>query len=416
MKVLIIGKGGREHALAWKVKQSPLVTEVFVAPGNVGIEDCTLVPIHDDNILRLADFAEQEKIDLTIVGPESCLAIGLVDLFEKRGLKIFGPSQAAAQIESSKDFAKKLMHKYNVPTSEYKTFDDKQKAIEYLNTRTIPIVIKEDGLRAGKGVTVALTREGALEALENAFSEPNRVVIEDYLDGFEFSLIALANGEDIIALEVAQDHKRAFDNDEGPNTGGMGVYSPVDKITPSIVQDTIDLIMKPMLKGMKAEGMPFKGFLFAGIMLTDKGVKTIEFNARFGDPEAEGILPRMKTDLVEVILNILDHKITAIEWDNRYTVAVVMASENYPYSSTIGAEVEIPEDIESYIFHMGTKKEDDKLLTAGGRVLAVVAYGDTLEEAQKNVYNDVQQIKSEKLFYRKDIGAKMCYDNDKNKI
>ena len=408
MKVLIVGKGGREHVLAWKTAQSPLVKEVFIAPGNIGMTEGTLVDINDDDIQGLAEFAEKEKIDLTIVGPESSLALGIVDEFEKRNLKIFGPNKLAAQIESSKDFAKKMMKKYDIPTSEFQSFDDKKEAIDYLNTRTVPIVIKEDGLRAGKGVTVAFTKKEALEALEQIFSIPNKVVIEEYLEGFEFSLIAIVNEDIIIPLEVAQDHKRVFDNDEGPNTGGMGVYSPIDRIDQSIVQDTIDQIIKPMLIGMKAEGIPFKGFLFAGVMLTNQGVKTIEFNARFGDPEAEGILPRMKTDLIEVILNILDNKTTLLTWDDRYTVAVVMASENYPQSSTIGAPIKIPNDLDALLFHMGTKMENGVLQSNGGRVLSVVSYGTTLEEAKQKVYDNVKQIKSEKLFYRNDIGSKMC--------
>ena len=408
MKVLIVGKGGREHVLAWKTAQSPLVKEVFIAPGNIGMTEGALVDINDDDIQGLAEFAEKEKIDLTIVGPESSLALGIVDEFEKRNLKIFGPNKLAAQIESSKDFAKKMMKKYDIPTSEFQSFGDKKEAIDYLNTRTIPIVIKEDGLRAGKGVTVAFTKTEALEALEQIFSIPNKVVIEEYLEGFEFSLIAIVNEDIIIPLEVAQDHKRVFDNDEGPNTGGMGVYSPVDKIDQSIVQDTIDQIMKPILIGMKAEGIPFKGFLFAGVMLTNQGVKTIEFNARFGDPEAEGILPRMKTDLIEVILNILDNKNTLLTWDDRYTVAVVMASENYPQSSTIGAPIKIPNDLDALLFHMGTKMENGVLQSNGGRVLSVVSYGTTLEEAKQKAYDNVKQIKSEKLLYTIVIGYKMC--------
>lgn len=408
MKVLVIGKGGREHALAWKVKQSKLVSEVFVAPGNVGMKNvATLVNISDDNVVELVKYAKEQKIDLTIVGPESSLALGVVDEFEKEGLKIFGPSKIAAQIESSKEFAKKLMKKYDIPTGGYETFVDLKSSLDYISDKTPPIVIKEDGLKAGKGVTVALTKEEAIEALEVAFSiEGNKVVIEEYLDGFEFSLIAIANGDKIIPLEVAQDHKRVFDNDMGPNTGGMGVYSPVDKITKEIIDDTVEKIMKPMLEGMKKDGIPFKGFLFGGIMLTKEGVKTIEFNARFGDPETEGILPKMKSDLVQIILDIMDGKESNVEWDSRYTLAVVMASENYPQSSTVGAEIEIPADLESIVFHMGTKEENGKLLTNGGRVLSVVAYGDTLKEAKEKAYSDVKKIKSNKLFYRNDIGDK----------
>lgn len=414
MKVLVIGKGGREHAIAWKVKESELVKEVFIAPGNVGMENIgTLVNIPEENINELAIFAQEQKIDLTIVGPESVLALGVVDEFAKRGLKIFGPTAAAARIESSKDFAKELMKKYNVPTGAYETFDNLNAAKAYVEEKGAPIVIKEDGLKAGKGVTVAFSKAEAIEALEIAFSIPNnKVVIEEYLDGFEFSIIALTNGDVVIPLEVAQDHKRAYDNDEGPNTGGMGVYSPVGKIDSIVVNETLEKILKPMASGMKKDGIPFKGFLFGGIMLTKDGVKTIEFNARFGDPEAEGILPRMKSDFVEAILNLMDEKEVQLEWDDRYTVAVVMASENYPKSSTVGSEIEIPEDLESLVFHMGTRKIEGRLETNGGRVLSVVAYGNTLEEAKERAYLDVKKIKCKKMFFRNDIGSKMCYNNE----
>ncbi len=416
MKVLVVGKGGREHVLAWKASQSELVKHVFIAPGNVGMKNIgTLVGIEEEKILELADFAEKNKIGLTIVGPESVLALGIVNEFEKRGLKIFGPTKEAAKIETSKDFAKKLMKKYNVPTGNYETFDNILEAKAHLDNQSVPIVIKEDGLKAGKGVTVAFSKEEAIEALEIAFSiSGNKVVIEEYLDGFEFSIIALANGETIIPLEVAQDHKRVYDNDKGPNTGGMGVYSPVDRIDKTIVDETIKKIVNPMLVGMKRDGIPFKGFIFAGVMLTDSGVKTIEFNARFGDPEAEGILPRLKTDFIQAILDVLDNKTLELEWDKRYAVAVVMASENYPKSSTIGSDIDIPEKLESLVFHMGTKIEKNRLQTNGGRVLSIVSYGHTEEEAQRNVYRDVKKIKCKQLFFRNDIGSKMCYNN-KNK-
>ncbi|MGL5797983.1 MAG: phosphoribosylamine--glycine ligase [Cetobacterium sp.] len=416
MKVLVIGKGGREHTIAWKVKQSELVKEVFIAPGNVGMENVgKLINISDESIEELVQFALKEKIDLTIVGPENVLALGIVDEFEKHGLKIFGPTKAAARIESSKDFAKELMKKYDVPTGAYETFRELSLAKAYVEKKGAPIVIKEDGLKAGKGVTVAFSKDEAIEALEIAFSIPgNKVVIEEYLDGFEFSIIALTNGDIVIPLEVAQDHKRAYDNDEGPNTGGMGVYSPVDKIDSKIIDETVNKILKPMASGMKKDGIPFKGFLFGGVMLTKEGVKTIEFNARFGDPEAEGILPRLKSDFVKAILDLMDEKEVELTWDDRYTVAVVMASENYPKSSTIGSEIEIPKNLESLVFHMGTKMENEILQTNGGRVLSVVAFGESLEEAKEKAYSDVKKIKCKKMFFRNDIGSKMCYNN-KNK-
>ncbi len=414
MKVLIVGKGGREHAIAWKVKESDLVKEIFIAPGNIGMESLgTLINISEEKIEELADFAQKNKIDLTIVGPENVLALGIVNEFERRGLKIFGPTKEAAKIESSKEFAKKLMKKYGVPTGDYETFTDLELAVKYVEEKGTPIVIKEDGLKAGKGVTVAFSMSEAIEALEVAFSIPNnKVVIEEYLDGFEFSIIALTNGETVIPLEIAQDHKRAYDNDKGPNTGGMGVYSPVDKIDSNVIDETLEKILKPMAKGMAKDGISFKGFLFGGIMLTKDGVKTIEFNARFGDPEAEGILPRLKSDFVKAILDLMENKDVDLEWDDRYTVAVVMASENYPKSSTIGSEIEIPKDLESVVFHMGTRKVHGKIETNGGRVLSVVAYGNTLEEAKKNAYLDVKKINCKKLFFRNDIGSKMCYNNE----
>ncbi|MCQ8212446.1 phosphoribosylamine--glycine ligase [Cetobacterium somerae] len=414
MKVLIVGKGGREHAIAWKVKESDMVKEVFIAPGNIGMENLgTLLDISEEKIEELADFAEKNKVDLTIVGPENVLALGIVNEFEKRGLKIFGPTKEAAKIESSKEFAKELMKKYDVPTGDYETFIDLEQAIKYVEEKGAPIVIKEDGLKAGKGVTVAFSEKEALDALKIAFSIPNnKVVIEEYLDGFEFSIIALTNGEIVIPLEIAQDHKRAYDDDKGPNTGGMGVYSPVDRINSDVINETLEKILKPMAKGMVKDGIPFKGFLFGGIMLTKDGVKTIEFNARFGDPEAEGILPRLESDFVKAILDLMNNKSVELQWDKRYTVAVVMASENYPKSSTIGCEIHIPENLNSTIFHMGTREVDGKVETNGGRVLSVVAYGNTLEEAKKNAYLDVKKIKCKKLFFRNDIGSKMCYNNE----
>ena len=408
MKILVIGKGGREHALAWKLNQSPLVDKVYVAPGNPGTAAFGInVDIKDSDIKALADFAEKEKIDLTVVGPETTLALGAADEFEARGLKIFGPRKDVARLESSKDFAKHIMNKYNVPTGAYETFTDFENAKAYVLKHGAPIVIKEDGLKAGKGVTVAMKIEEAMEALEIAFAIPdNKVVIEEYLDGFEFSLIALAHEDKVIPLEVGQDHKRVFDGDKGPNTGGMGVYSPVRRVTKEIIDASVNEIIRPTLEGLKKEGLPFTGFIFAGIMDTKEGVKTIEFNARFGDPEAEAILPRMESDLVQLILDIMNGKETEVKWSEKTTVGVVLASEGYPASSTPNAEIEIEDGMESILFHMGTKEEKGKLYTNGGRVLIVVAEGDTLAEAKEKAYNDIEKIKCEKLFFRHDIGAK----------
>lgn len=417
MKVLIVGKGGREHALAWKVSQGEKISKIYIAPGNPGTEKLgTNIPIDECDIISLADFAQENSIDLTIVGPESSLALGIADEFQKRNLKIFAPTSAAAKIESSKDFAKEIMKKYSIPTATYSTFIDLFSAKEYVKKIGAPIVIKEDGLCAGKGVTVAETLEEALDALESVFSKgENRVVIEEKLEGFEFSLIALVHGELVIPLDAAQDHKRAYSGDKGPNTGGMGIYSPVDMVSEAIIQETMEKIMVPMARALSKEGIPFTGFLFGGIMLTTSGVKTIEFNARFGDPEAEAILPRLENDLSEVILKLLDGKNSKLSWDKRYTLGVVMASKNYPLSSTLGAEIKIGNlSPETLLFHMGTSKDSSgNLVTGGGRVLIPVVLGDTLKQAKARVYEEIRKINCEKLFFRDDIGSKSCY-NDEN--
>lgn len=408
MKILVIGKGGREHALADAAYRSKNVDIVYTAPGNVGMEDIsTRVNIEANDIETLVNFAKTEAIDLTIVGPEDTLSLGVVDAFEKEGLKIWGPDKKAARVESSKDFAKKIMAKYNVPTAAYETFDNFADAKAYVEKQGAPIVVKEDGLKAGKGVTVAASVEEAIEALEIAFAIPNNsVVIEECLVGFEFSLMSFVCDDIVVPMEIAQDHKCAFDGDKGPNTGGMGVYSPVKKITPEIIEEAMDKVMRPMAKAMVAEGVPFTGFLYGGLMLTDDGVKTIEFNARFGDPEAEVILPRLKSDFVQTILDVMDHKTPTLEWDDKVTLGVVLASDKYPASSTKGAVIEGIEDVESKIYHMGTDLKDDKLVTAGGRVLIVVASANTIEEAYEKAYADVHKIKCDKLFYRNDIGKK----------
>ncbi len=408
MKVLVVGKGGREHAIADAVYRSRYIEKIYTAPGNVGMEDISeRVDINASDVDGLVAFAKEHAIDLTIVGPEDTLALGIVDAFEKEGLKIFGPTKKAAQVESSKDFAKHIMAKYHIPTADYATFDQLEEAKAYVASKGAPIVVKEDGLKAGKGVTVAYQIEEAMEALEAAFSiEHNRVVIEECLVGFEFSLMTFVCGDVVIPMEIAQDHKCAYDGDKGPNTGGMGVYSPVKKITPEIIEEAMEKIMKPMAKAMVEEGCSFTGFLYGGLMLTDDGVKTIEFNARFGDPEAEVILPRLKSDFVETILAVMDHQEVTLKWDDNVTLGVVMASEGYPASSTKGAVIEQLDEVESKIYHMGTSMKEDKLITDGGRVLIVVASGNTVEEAYVKAYKDVHKIECDKLFYRKDIGKK----------
>lgn len=412
MKVLVIGKGGREHALADAAYRSKSVKQVFAAPGSYGMKDvATIVDIAADDINGLVEFAKKEAIDVTIVGPEDVLANGVTDAFQKAGLTIFGPTQNAAQVESSKDFAKRIMADYNIPTAAYQTFSNYDEALAYVEEQGVPIVIKENGLKAGKGVTVALKMEEAIEALEIAFDIPNnQVVIEECLEGFEFSLMCFVCNEVVIPMEIAQDHKRAYDNDEGPNTGGMGVYSPVKKITPEIVEDAMAKVMRPMAKAMVKEGAPFTGFLYGGLMLCEDGIKTIEFNARFGDPEAEVILPRLKSDFIETILKVMNEEQVELEWDDEVSVGVVMASENYPQSSTKGAIITGLDNVDSRIFHMGTAFKDGNYVTDGGRVLLVMASGATLEEAYEKAYADVHKIKCDKLFYRNDIGKKDMED------
>lgn len=408
MKVLVIGKGGREHAIVRAVHQSKRVKEIYVAPGNVGMRDlATCVEIKDDAIQELVAFALEKEIDLTIVGPESSLELGIVDAFQAAGLRIFGPNKAAAQVETSKDFSKQIMLKYGIPTAAYQSFDTYNEAVSYIEAQGVPIVIKEDGLKAGKGVTVAMEMSEALEALKVAFSiAGNRVVIEECLFGFEFSLLCFVCDDMVIPMEVAQDHKCAYDGDAGPNTGGMGVYSPVKRITPEIINETMHSVMIPMAKALMKEGCPFTGILYGGLMLTEQGIKTIEFNARFGDPEAEVILPRLKTDICDIIENIMSHQHTQLEWKDNVTLGVVMASEGYPYTSTKGAIITGTNDVDGYVYHMGTDEENGQLITSGGRVLLVVQEADTLEEAYDKAYKDVDKIHCDKLFYRHDIGKK----------
>lgn len=408
MKVLVIGTGGREHAIADACYRSQKVEEVFVAPGNYGMTDvATVVNIKQDDHEKLINFCKAEGIDLTIIGPEAALAKGIADDFAAAGLKVWGPTKAATQVESSKDFSKKIMAKYNIPTAAYETFDNLEAATKYVEEKGAPIVIKEDGLKAGKGVTVAQTVQEALDALKIAFSiEGNKVVIEECLVGFEFSLMTFVNGEVVIPMEIAQDHKAAYDGDKGPNTGGMGTYSPVKKITPAIIEEAMTKVMRPMAKALVEEGVPFTGFLYGGLMLCEDGVKTIEFNARFGDPEAEVILPRLQSDFIEVIENVMEGKEVSLEWDKDVYLGVVMASENYPASSTKGALIEGLDDVNARVFHMGTKFENGNYYTNGGRVLMIVSKAPTIEEAYEKAYAEVKKVKCDKLFYRNDIGRK----------
>lgn len=407
MKVLVIGKGGREHALAKALAASDSCEQLYCAPGNPGMAQLgQCVAISDSDPAAMAEFAKTHDIGLAVVGPEASLAAGMADVLTEAGIPVFGPTQAATQVESSKDFAKQIMAKYNIPTARYETFTQLAPAREYVLAHGAPIVIKEDGLRAGKGVTVAMDLDTALAALADAFSEENQVVIEDYLEGFEYSLIALVHGDTVVPLEVAQDHKRVADGDTGPNTGGMGSYSPVKTITPQIIQDTVDTVMVPMARALKAEGVPFTGFLYGGLMLTEEGIKVIEFNARFGDPEAEVILPRLESDFIDAIQSVMNDEIPALKWSPKTAHGVVLASAGYPASSTKGALIEGLEDVEGDIYHMGTKMTEDGLVTDGGRVLMAVSLADDLPAAFEKTYADVKKIRSNALFYRTDIGKK----------
>lgn len=416
MKVLIVGRGGREHAIAWKVAQSTLVSELFVAPGNEGmllLNNTSSVPVHrvaldENNTEALLAFALEHHVDLTIVGPEAALMNGIADEFQKAGLRIFAPTKAAARIEGSKQFAKELMEKYHIPTAKYRTFEDYDAAKAYLDEVGAPIVIKYDGLAAGKGVVVAMTAEEADAALkdmllDNRFGK-GKVVMEEFLQGPEFSLLTLVNGEQVVPLAIAQDHKRAYDGDKGPNTGGMGAYSPVPVIPQEQVDWAVEHIMKPAAKAMVAEGCPFCGVLYGGLMLTKEGPKVIEFNARFGDPETEVVLPKMKSDLVEVIMDLMDHKETKAGFYSDAFLGVVLAAKGYPGSYDKGIEIRNLEAVKQTVFHMGTMQKEGQWLSNGGRVLFVVGKGATLREAREDAYSGVRAIDAPGLFYREDIG------------
>lgn len=416
MKVLVVGRGGREHAICRKVSESPLVEKVFAAPGNDGMTDVAeLVAINENEQEKLVQFVKEQEIGLTIIGPEAPLLEGLADRFQEEGLKVFGPNRKAAEIEGSKSFAKYLMHKYNIPTAEFEVFTDYVEAKAYIEKVGAPIVIKADGLAAGKGVTVAMTLEEALTSLKEMmvdakFGEASaKVVIEEFLSGEEFSLLALVNGENFVPLEIAQADKRAYDNDEGPNTGGMGSYSPVPQIGDDVVKTAIETIVEPTAKAMVSEGRPFTGVLYAGLIKTEREPKVIEFNARFGDPEAQVVLPRMKSDLVQVILDVLNGKTPEITWDEEAMIGVVVASNGYPEAYDKGAVLKDLDKIASdaYVFHAGTKKnEDGEFVTNGGRVLLVGAKSVSLAEAQAKVYKELEKLDCDGVFYRKDIGYK----------
>jgi phosphoribosylamine--glycine ligase len=416
MKILVVGSGGREHALAWKLAQSQKIQVVMVAPGNGGTAlDGRLKNIFITDPVQLADYVQQEHIALTVVGPEAPLAAGIVDVFRERGLKIFGPTKKAAQLESSKDFAKAFMQRHGIPTAAYQSFADPKAAHEYIDQQGAPIVIKADGLAAGKGVVVAMTLTEAHAAVDmmlsdNRFGDAGaRVVIEEFLEGEEASFIVMVDGKNILPLATSQDHKRLMDNDEGPNTGGMGAYSPAPIVTPELHARVMREIILPTVQGMAKEGIPYTGFLYAGLMIDAQGnPKTLEFNCRMGDPETQPIMVRLKTDLVKVMEHAVEGTLDQIEleWDRRTALGVVMAAANYPESPRKGDVIKgIPaETDDSVTFHAGSVLENNQLKTAGGRVLCVVGLGGTVRVAHKAAYEALDKIHFDGMQFRRDIG------------
>ena len=416
MKVLVVGSGGREHALVWKLAQSPLVEKVYCAPGNDGMKEAQLVNIKADDLNALAEFAQKEAIDLTVVGPEVPLTMGIVDLFQEKGLKIFGPSKAAAEIEGSKAFAKDLMAKYDIPTAAYGVFTESDKAIKFAQKIGVPCVVKADGLAAGKGVLICEKMEDAENAIkdilvDNKFgSAGSRVVVEEFLEGQEVSVLAFADGEHIVPMVSAQDHKRIFDNDKGLNTGGMGAYSPAPIYTDDVRAVVEKEVLAKTLEAMKKEGRDFSGVLYAGLMLTKDGPKVLEFNARFGDPETQAVLPRLESDLAEIMLAVCDKKLDQMEikWSDNPCVCVVLASGGYPETSEKGKVITGLEKAadNALVFHAATKLVDSAYQTNGGRVLGISAQDETIVRAITKAYKAVSEISFENMQYRTDIGKK----------
>lgn len=420
MKILVVGSGGREHAIAWRLAQDERVETVFVAPGNAGtaLTD-KLVNVPESDISRLADFVKTNDVLFTVVGPEAPLAAGIVDHFRACGLKIFGPTRAAAQLESSKDFAKAFMKRHGIPTADYESFTDADAAHAYVNKKGAPIVIKADGLAAGKGVIVAMDLQQAHEAIDsmlegNAFGSAGaRVVIEDFLKGEEASFIVMVDGKNILPMASSQDHKRLLDHDMGPNTGGMGAYSPAPIVTPEIHDQVMREIIRPTVEGMAADGIPFTGFLYAGLMIDrdEAGknvVKTLEFNCRMGDPETQPIMSRLKSSLVDMIMAAIEGQLDTVQaqWDERVALGVVCAARGYPEKPEKGAQITmLPAESESlHVFHAGTQSVDGQTVVSGGRVLCVVGLGDTVKEAAAKAYDGVKHVHFDGMQYRSDIG------------
>ncbi|MBO7315011.1 MAG: phosphoribosylamine--glycine ligase [Alistipes sp.] len=411
MNVLVIGSGGREHAIVEALKRSPKATKIYAAPGNAGIAELAeCVAIKDTEVEKLVEFAKSHNVELTVVGPEAALAVGVVDRFREEGLKIFGPTKAAAEIEASKDFAKRLMVKYDVPTAAYATFTDFEEAMAYVRKGSLPTVLKYDGLAAGKGVVIAETMEEAEATLRDMLLDTKfgegRVVIEEFLTGEEFSLMCFVAGNKICPMPVAQDHKRAYDNDEGPNTGGMGAYTELPFITAEDHAYAMQNIMQRVADAMVEEGVPFTGVLYGGLMKTPNGIKVIEFNARFGDPETEVVLPRLQSDAVDVFMAVANNEQPTTEWSKEATLGIVLASKGYPGSYDKGFAIRGTERVDAKIFHMGTARKDGELVTAGGRVMIVVASAPSLEEALTKARKEIANIECDNLFHRTDIGAK----------
>ena len=410
MKVLVIGGGGREHAIVEALSRSERVSKIFCAPGNAGIAALAqCVPVKDIDVDGLLNFARENAVDLTVVGPEAALSAGVADAFRAAGLRIFGHSKAATRIESSKEFAKQLMQKYGVPTAAYRSFSDYSEALEYVSRRPLPAVLKYDGLAAGKGVVIAATMDEAREALASMLLDhrfgQGRVVVEDYLEGPEFSFMCFVSGDDVYPMPLAQDHKRAFDGDLGPNTGGMGAYTGLPFITEADREFAYQEIMCKAASGMVSEGCPLCGVLYGGLMKTADGIKVIEFNARFGDPETEVVLPLLESDAFEVFDAIASGKPAEdIRWSQDVAMGVVMASKGYPGSYAKGFAIEGADDAGCTVFHMGTALSDGRLVTAGGRVIMPVCRGRSLAEARRLVYEAVGRIRCENLYYRIDIG------------